>query len=696
MARDGMDSFADDEKDLDNESILDSNVKKVNEWYSYYGKNIDRARNFLTFLYVDQWDSNIRQAREFLSRPTMEFNKVTSIVRSILGEQRNNSPALTVRGIGKSINQDTVNVYDGLVRQIHYDSDADIVYQVAAKHALECGWGAARVIAEYEGPDTFNQCLKIKPIMDFQAAFWDPVSQESDRSDGDYCGVYTIMSKDKYRKLYKDFPNPEEVTGITNNYYVSWSTRDTVMIAEIYYKEYFTKKLVQLSDGNELDYKKAKEVLDMQQQMVQSNPDLELMGFEPLTIENEREVRDYKIKHMKFVQNHVLEETDYPGKILPIVYIEGDSTYIDGEQIPIPYIQDAIDTQKLINYIGSEMAYAILRSRKETVIGTPENFAGFEEDWINPDRVQGFLNFNYDRNGGKPEFITPPAFNPAFMQAYNNSSQDLMQILGRFEESRGQETNAISGVAINARQRAANKPVNVYSDNLQRGIRHIGKIIIDMIPHIYDTERTVMIMTPDNKSKAATINQQNGYNMLPNGQVEPNVKNDVTKGKYDIDIRVDGSYDAQQAQAMDTLLRLAQMNPQISNLIPDLIAQVSGLENSQQLVERLKTLVPPEILAKEEGKPLPPPPPPQQNPMMMVQMGKLKNDEMKNQISMQELGLKAKQQALDEQKLMLDGQLAGLDSKNSFVKASTEIKKANIQKDIAILSHANTLHSGNL
>ncbi len=154
-------------------TVLNESVQKVNDWYSYYNEHIERARNFLTFLYVDQWDMNVRQAREAVNKPTMEFNKLTSIIRGILGEFRNNSPALTVRGVGKKTEQSAIDLREGLIRHIHYESDADIAYQIAGRHGLECGWGSARVVAEYEGPDSFLQVLRIKPIMDFQSAFFD-------------------------------------------------------------------------------------------------------------------------------------------------------------------------------------------------------------------------------------------------------------------------------------------------------------------------------------------------------------------------------------------------------------------------------------------------------------------------------------------------------------------------------------------
>lgn len=671
-------------KKKDKEERLKDYVKKVTDWYTYANEHIERARNTQTFLYVDQWEPEVRAHREDRGMPTMTFNKLTTIVRSVLGDRRDNSPSLAVRGVGEDIDQKTVDIYEGIIRKNEYDSDADVIYQLAGKHGLEVGWGAARVVIEYENERSMDRCLRLKLIPNIQAAFFDPTAQEPDKSDGDYVGVTSIMSLEKFEALGYKVENPQSVVGSINNYYFSWNTRETITIAELYIKEYYTKTLVQLSDGEMYDEDEALERMEKQKQEVENNPFADIEGIAALEIVNEREVRDYKIKHVKFVQNKILEETDYPGKILPIVYFVGDSTNIDGEEIPISFVQEAIDTQKLINYEGSEMAYGILRSRKEMVMGTTKNFEGFETDWENPDRVQGFLNYNWDKEAGKPEVISPPPFNPALMQAYNNSTNDLSQILGMYDEARGNETNAISGLAVNKRQEASTKSVKVYNNNWKRGIRQLGKIQIELIPHVYDTERNVTIMGADGETRSVRVNKQRGFNMLPNGDVEPYIEHDLTKGKYDIEVQVDGSWDSQRAEALDMLLRLATLSPAMPNLIADLVAEVSGLENTQKLVERLKTLVPPQILAKEEGKPMPPPAPEQPNPELMIQS-------QKNQLAMQANQLKAKQQILDEQRLMQEAQIAGIEAKGTFAKAAAEIHKSNQQKDIAILNHGNTM-----
>jgi hypothetical protein len=678
------------------QALLKQSMDYVNAWFAAYSEHLDRARNFLTFLYVDQWDVNQRQAREALGRPTMQFNKLTPIVRGILGEARDNSPALDVRPLSKNVSQKDIDIRNGLLRQISYDSDADVVFQIALKQQLEIGWGAARVITQYKNDKSFEQCIKILPITDYQAAFWDPVASEPDKSDGDFCGVYTVMSMDDFKRLYPKIENPQSASTSGNDYYyLRWNSREIIIVAELYYKDYYTKTIVELSDGTTLDKDEAKEVLDMQQQMLEANPDADLLGYVPLEITNEREVRDYKIKHIKFIHNQVLEETDWPGKILPIVYFEGDSTVIDGEQIPLPYIQDAIDAQRLINYVGSEVAYAILRARKETVIGTPDNFEGFEDQWRNPDKVQGYLEANLDpKTNQLPQFVTPPAFNGQLLDVLNNSTQDLSQILGRYEEARGEQSNAISGKAINSRKEASNKPVNVYINNWERGIKQIGKIIMDLIPHVYDTERDVMIMTPDGASKPVTINQRMGFTFTPDGNFEQYVQHDMTKGDYDIEVRVDGSYDAQQMEALQTLMQLCSLNPTYVGVLADLIAENTGLENTQTIIERLKLVMDPRAVAQEEGKPPPPPPKPQPDPKIISAQLKLQSDMAKNKISEQELALRQQELQQKQQQMILDAQLSGLDYKAAYTKAVAELKKSNNEVKKAQITHMTNLAQG--
>jgi hypothetical protein len=675
----------------DDDELLRDLVKKVESWYTFFSEHINRARNFQNFMYVDQWDPQIRMLRENASKPVLQANKLTPIMRAIVGSQRKNTPAVDVRDITTNfqVPQKVVDIKNDFLREIFYRSDSDIVFQSVFRQLAECGWGAPRVKIEYEG-DTFNQTIRIEPIVDFQAAFWDPLAQEWDKSDGDFCGVHQIMSKDTFKRLYPDIEDPVSMTGGNSDYFLPWNDGEAIVVCEIYCKDYFTKTIVQLNNGKTLPEKDAKDLIKMQKEALEENPDLAMMGMQPFEIVNKRTVRDYKIKHYKFIQNNILECTEWPGKILPIPYGEGDSTIIDGRRVPLPFMQDAVDMQKFYNYIISEIAYAILRSRREQVMAPAETIEGYEEEWRNPDQVQGVLPYKVGMNGEKPEFINPPAFPQQLQEIAQYATQDLQQLTGRYEEARGQESNAMSGIAIAKRQDASNLPVNLYEDNLARVIKQTAKIILDIMPNIVDNERNIMVRGADNKSRIEKVNQRKGLNYNPQtDEYSDYIHNDMTKGDFDVEVRVDGSFDQQKAAALDFLIRLSAINPAIANLIPDLIAENSGLENSQKLIERLKTLLPPQILAKEEGKPPPPPPPPPPpDPHIIAAQMKAQTDMQANQLKQQEL-------AQQQTEMVMNAQLKGLDYKASFAKVMGEIQKSKDEITQAAIEHSATIHSNN-
>lgn len=650
-------------------------LEKRDNWYNVFNQHIQRARNYLTFLYIDQWEWNERQARESLGKPTLTFDKIVPILNGIYGDFRDNTPALSVRGLDENTPQSQIDWRTDLIRQIHCSSRADVQYQNTLKNCIETGWGGLKVSIEFENADTFQQCIKIAAIRDYQTAFWDPSAQLSDKSDGDFCGWYDLISRDDFELAYPEIKSPQ---GTGNNYFYRADVQDLILVTNIYEKQYYKKTIAMLSDGQEMEISKAKELIEKNNSLIKKLEEennvyaLFQDQIQPLEIIQTRQVLDYKIKYYRLIDNAILAEGEWPGKILPIIYVEGNSTTIDAEQIPISYIQGVIDTQKLINYNGSQIVECIVRARKEQFIGTKKNFEGHEEMWRNPDQVQGALIANYDNNSGMPQRYDPTSFDPALLNAMNLWNQEIGSILGRYDENRGNESNAQSGIAIDKRQRAGNMPINMYIDNVARGIEQVGKIILELLPAVYGTANR-LVATQDAKGNTNTIrlNQQTGsFQQNDNGDYEEVIKNDVNKGKYDIEVRVDGSYDQQRLDALNTLMQFAQIFPPMAPLMPDLMAKNSGLEDSQVLVERAQTLLPQNIQAMEKGQP---PPHPQQPP-----------PDPKTMIDMQKLQLQNRQLDIEQQRLELEKFKVGQDSKlktaDSMMMHFTEQQKLAMEK----------------
>ena len=107
-------------------------------------------------------------------------------------------------------------------------------------------------------------------------------------------------------------------------------------------------------------------------------------------------------------------------------------------------------------------------------------------------------------------------------------NQDLMAVVGIFDPAQLPQ-GMQSGKAIQGQQSQVDMTNFHYYDNLTRSIRHTGRIILDLIPKIYDRERVMRIIGDDGKPEIVTLNQPGTDE---NGVAK--VLNDVTVGEYDV------------------------------------------------------------------------------------------------------------------------------------------------------------------
>jgi len=214
---------------------------------------------------------------------------------------------------------------------------------------------------------------------------------------------------------------------------------------------------------------------------------------------------------------------------------------------------------------------------------------------------------------------------------------DIQSCTGMYNAQLGEQGNEISGNAIDARTKRGAYATYIPFDSLNRAIACTASIIDEMIPIVYDTERTMMLNMKDAGNTQITLNQQmDEYG----GQTQ----NDMTQGKYKIRLIPGPSWEGQKQENLESLNMILQANPELFNMVADLYVENLPLANSNELRNRLRTLVPPEIIeAGKTGQPIPPKPQ-QPDPIIMVKM--------------QELQLKQQQLQMEQQKLMMDNKLS--------------------------------------
>lgn len=634
------------EAGIDEQEVLTQAKKHLNAWHGYFNENTVRGKDDMNFTLRDQWTAVERSEFSRLFKPAMTFNKLYDATKKIAGEQRKNKPDLIVRSLTGKASQTQINLRADLVRTISYQSQNDLVYQTAFKSALMMGFGAFQVVVDYESPKSFNKIIKYDLIPDPTRTAFDPTSLKPHKGDGNYCARYYLFTRDEFFATYPYVTNPVSYIDPYMLLDFQWQTRDTITVADYFVKEWYSLIIYKLSDGrvvNEKEWEDIQENYKIQKEITEGAVVGKIIEKALPRIVEERQTQDYRIMHYRMIRNQIIDFSEWPSRHLPIIFVDGDSYYIEGRQYTKSFIHEARDAQKCVNYFGSEIAAEVKNRRREQWLGTPDNISGYEQDWRNPELQMGILRAKPDpKTGQMPVKQAPWDLSPAIMQNFQRAGQDIREILG-FSETEELQGRDISGKARRERKLEGSMSAYVFFDNMNQAVEQGGRVVNDLLPYIVgEDERHMVISKKDGKTETVVINEKN-----PDGTI----KNDLGIGDFDVEIDSGPSFAVQKEIALEFLQTTLQANPQLFPLVADLWAKNLDVQFMPQMAERLKTIVPPEILAKEEGKQ---PPPPQPNPQAMMMQAELQEKQANIQAKAQELQLKSQEHELEKAKLMLE------------------------------------------
>jgi len=356
------------------------------------------------------------------------------------------------------------------------------------------------------------------------------------------------MDKDLYKKKYPKFADVMGSSTLGNKG-DGWLTEDKVRVALYYYKEEKEDKLVHWigQDGVQVIAKKSE--LDDQQkifyQAIRKEPQAkELLNFK------ERSIVTNDIHWVKIAGDRVIEgPTRWLGKYIPIVRLVGTETVIDGVLDRKGHTRALINAQQIYNYnTSANVEYGALQTKAPWVAASAA-IEGYEEYYKTANRVNhSYLPYNaWDDDGNEippPTRPAAPQASAAYVTQLQIAQNEMMMVSGQYQAQMGENENAKSGVAINARQRQGDTATYHFIDNQAIAIRFTGKILIDLIPKVYDTPRVKKIIAQDGSRINVTVDTEakKGYEevgdpnkpLMDNGQKVKEVIFNPDFGMYDI------------------------------------------------------------------------------------------------------------------------------------------------------------------
>ena len=228
---------------------------------------------------------------------------------------------------------------------------------------------------------------------------------------------------------------------------------------------------------------------------------------------------------------------------------------------------------------------------------------GHENEWAQANiKSMPVLRYKQTDIDGRPAPVPvrlqpepPPA---GIMAAAQSMTTDLMQVVGIFDPSQLPQGN-ISGKALQGQQQQVDMTNFHYYDNLTRSIRQTGRIILDLVPKIYDRERVLRIIGDDGKPEILTINQ---YGQDEEGITK--ILNDVTVGQYDVVMDTGPGYNSKRQEAVDSMMALFAADPSLIQQAGDLLVRNMDFPGADTIADRLAVNNP---LAKVDDKSKVPP-----------------------------------------------------------------------------------------
>jgi hypothetical protein len=655
----------------------------------------------------EQWDDSVKAARSVpgQERPMLTFNQLPAFGHQVVNEIRQNRPTTKFRPVDSAADPETALVMQGLVRNIHYLSRADVAHDTGAHCAVHGGFGFWRIDIDYACDTSFDQEIRIKRIPNPLSVLQDPYSVEADSLDWDMAFVQELMTEAAFKEAYPK-ADPVSFGGADNHVKRDWDKGSDILVAEYWKRSKEAKTILLMSNGQvvyEDDY-------------LAPNPeggptDKDIFDAQGITVARSRQIMAHVVDQCILNgQETLTDKVRWAGKYIPIIPVYGEELNLEGKRILKSMINRAKDAQRQINYWETTATELVALTPRVPFIG-PKGAFDTDPNW-NTANSQNHPYLEYDG-------LTAPARHPmdtgpavGAMQEALRATDRMKAILGMYGASLGERTNETSGKAIDSRKQEGDVGNYHFSDNVNRAIECEGKQLADLIARVYTKGRIVNILGEDGTEQQIQLGQRQRVErpMQPGQQPEPPKIGalegifDLGMGTYDVYVEAGPSYTTQRQETAAVIGEMGRGNPAIWQIGGDIMVRNLDLKDGDELARRLKKMLPPQL--QDQGEQQIPPAVQQQMAQMEEQLGllseenqKLKQGEaakaadvLKQQVTMRQLDIEEKKipaESMEQQIKLLTAQKQLFEAQANLEKTRAEIVAAKQQTETEIANGTN-------
>jgi hypothetical protein len=185
------------------------------------------------------------------------------------------------------------------------------------------------------------------------------------------------------------------------------------------------------------------------------------------------------------------------------------------------------------------------------------------------------------------------------MDGMAQAAQELMMTSGQYDQTFGAQSQELSGVSIEKRVNQGERVTFHFQDMQNMAIQFTGKILIDLIPKIYDTKRVIRIVGEDGTEQQITIDPNAKKSVVKKEQEDEGIVQvlfNPNVGNFDVVAESGPSYDTRREAAFDAITGILKAQPDLASVIGDLYFGSADFPNADKLQERMRNWIAPSIL----------------------------------------------------------------------------------------------------
>ncbi len=513
-----------------------------------------------------QWRDDEITKRRNQGRPWITINKCKPAVDQVEGDIRLNPPGPQAHPVGEGADPDTADVLEGLIREVEYRSDAKTAYSTAGKYSAASGFAVLELSTEFADERSFNQRLRIHSVEDPGCVFFDPGARMANRQDAMWAGKMRMYSTiEEYTAVFGTSRRISQPRGLQAS--MGWIAEAMGLTGDLAQISEWTgngKGPFFVCEFYQVEIEPAK--LQLYSNNIAYFDDEKIpAGATPKKgDQNTRMVQRRKIVKYLVDAFEVLDETEWPGRLIPLIPVLGPEVYIEGKLHRLSLISGAIDPQRALNYTATTATELAGMMPKSPWLGAKGQFDDPRWQTANSEMwayLEYIPTFAVDEATGQQQLAPPPQRNMweapiQWLLALGAFFTDQIKaVTSIYDPSLGAQKGDQSGRAIEQLRSESNVGNFSYADNLHRAIGVMYSEMAYVFPKIMDGQQVVTIVKPDSQHEMVTINQE----------FPPGVKgkaNKIGMGQYSVRVTAGPSFQTRQEEAVAQLNEFFKVAPQ--------------------------------------------------------------------------------------------------------------------------------------